>query len=317
MASGEAAPAPAAVQTFLLRVSIHCQGCKKKVSKVLKSIEGVHNVTVDRAQQKVTVTGTVDADTLVRRLYKSGKQAVPWHPPTAEAKKPEAAVAAPEALPAPPAGDGGKDDDAADKKSEQEAGSEKKPEAEKETELVKKAEKEEAKPSDEAKKDGSESEEAAAVTAKETGNDEDEANKKKNKPKDAGEAEPAAAAVERSLSPAPKHAHEEYYPYYAQQPMLSYHMAQPRASVSYYAPRPEQAYSVQQPPPQPAYSVQQPHQQPMQQWSPSYLYMPYPQAAPESYYHDYYSPPETHSSPPLQDSYRIFDDENPNSCSVM
>uniref|UniRef100_A0A0A9E1Q9 Uncharacterized protein n=1 Tax=Arundo donax TaxID=35708 RepID=A0A0A9E1Q9_ARUDO len=97
-------------------------------------------------------------------------------------------------------------------------------------------------------------------------------------------------------------------------------MAQPSASVSYYAPQPQPAYSMQQPPPQqqPAYSMQHQQPQPMQQWSPSYLYLPYPHTAPEPYYQDYYSPPGTHASPPpLQDSYRLFDDENPNSCSVM
>uniref|UniRef100_A0A0A9HSI1 HMA domain-containing protein n=1 Tax=Arundo donax TaxID=35708 RepID=A0A0A9HSI1_ARUDO len=338
MASGEAAPA--AMQTVVLKVSIHCHGCKKKVRKVLKSIEGVQNVAVDAAQHMVTVTGTVDADTLIKRLYKSGKQALPWqwHQPRAAAKKPEAA-SAPEAQPAA-AGDGGKDSAAAaadkkpeepvkepqgetsEKKPEQEAAApEKKPEAEKVTESSKK---EEAKPNDEAaKKDGGESEaaerkakgaepakEAAATAAKEVGNDEGEAKKSKsNKPEDAGEAKPVATA-ERTLSAppraAPKHAFEEYdRPYYAPQPVLSYHTAQPSASVSYYAP-------------QPAYSMEHQQPQPMQQWSPSYLYLPYPHTAPEPYYQDYYSPPGTHAAPPpLQDSYRLFDDENPNSCSVM
>ncbi|XP_062211251.1 heavy metal-associated isoprenylated plant protein 35-like [Phragmites australis] len=336
MASGDAAPG--AVQTVVLRVSIHCQGCKKKVRKVLKNVEGVHNVTVDGAAHKVTVTGTVDADTLVKRLYKSGKQAVPWQwrPPAAADKKPEAAAAE-----AQPAGDGGKDAAAAaaadkkpeepvkepqaessEKKPEQETGaSEKKPDAEKITET----EKEEAKPSDKTKKNDGASEaaepkaknaepakEAVAPAAKDVANEEDGAKKSKNnEPKGGCEAEPAVT-VERSLSSppmaAPKHAYEEYsYPYNAPQPVLSYHMAQPSASQSYYAPQP-----------QPAYSVQQAQAQSMPDWSPSYLHMPYQQhSAPESYYHDYYSPPGTHASPPLQDSYRIFDDENPNSCSVM
>ncbi|KAG2540827.1 hypothetical protein PVAP13_9NG584100 [Panicum virgatum] len=118
MATG-AATAP--VQTVVLRVSIHCHGCKKKVRKVLKSVEGVQSVTVDAAQHKVTVTGTVDANTLVQRLHKSGKKGVPWqycHPP---ANKTEAAPAPEAAPPAQPAGDGGKDAaaKAADKKPEE------------------------------------------------------------------------------------------------------------------------------------------------------------------------------------------------------
>ncbi|KAG2540829.1 hypothetical protein PVAP13_9NG584100 [Panicum virgatum] len=181
MATG-AATAP--VQTVVLRVSIHCHGCKKKVRKVLKSVEGVQSVTVDAAQHKVTVTGTVDANTLVQRLHKSGKKGVPWqycHPP---ANKTEAAPAPEAAPPAQPAGDGGKDAaaKAADKKPEEAvkepqvessekkqpkqeaAGTEKKaeaePKAEKKAEAEPKAEKKV-----EAKKDGGDSE-AAETKAK-------------------------------------------------------------------------------------------------------------------------------------------------------
>ncbi|KAG8063392.1 hypothetical protein GUJ93_ZPchr0003g18276 [Zizania palustris] len=366
MASAEVV-APAVAQTVVLRVSIDCMGCKKKVRKVLRSIEGVHDVKVDAAMHKVTVTGTVDGDTLVRRLYKSGKQALPWRhphtPPVAPAKKAEAA---PEPVAPAPAGDA-----AADKKPEEQAVKEAAPAAEssekktaeqgaesenkghvaeKGAEPEKKEE--ETKPSVEAKKDASQSEAAetkggngsepikesappAPAAAKQAGNDGDE-EKEKSKPKEAGDAVPvlAAATTERSPFPppaAPKHAHEEpYYPYpyyAAPQPVLSYHMAQPSASVSYYAPQPETAYSVKQqqpsppPPPQPQPQPQQqppPQPQPMQQhWSPSYLYMPYPHSTPDSYYHDYYSPPGTQALPPLHDSYRMFDDENPNACRVM
>uniref|UniRef100_A0A0E0KDM4 HMA domain-containing protein n=1 Tax=Oryza punctata TaxID=4537 RepID=A0A0E0KDM4_ORYPU len=383
MASADAvSPAPATpaaqqqLQTVVLRVSIHCLGCKKKVRKVLRNIEGVKDVKVDAAMHKVTVTGTVDGDTLVKRLYKSGKQAVPWqHPHVAPVPAPEATKVI---EPAPAGDDGGKGDAPAEeekaakeaaqaesseeKKTEQGGESEKKPEAEKEAE---KKEEEEAKPTDEAKKDaggegeavpetkakgsdGAEPELAkeavpAAAAAKKASNDEDVAKEEKTKLKDAVDAAPPAAATttttERSLhfSPAPAHkqhaAHEEHYPYPyygTPQPVMSYHMAQPTTSVSYYAPRPEPAYSMQQHPP-PAYPVQQQQQQypppppspqpqaqtMQQQWSPSYLYMPYPHSSPDSYYRDYYSPPGTAHAPPLQDEYRMFDDENPNACSVM
>lgn len=357
MASGAAA-APV-VQTVVLKVAIHCHGCKKKVRKVLRGIEGVQDVTVDASQHKVTVTGTVDADTLIKRLYKSGKKGVPWqcHPPAKNSEP------APEAPPAPlPAGDGGKDAAAAvaaadkkseeavkepqgesseeekKKKSEQEqedgAAEKKQPEAESSKEVEKVVE---------AKTDGGDSEGAetkqakgaAAEPAKEApaaagaANDEDEA-KKSDKAKDAGTAEPAAVTTERSLplapAPAPKHAYEHEYrpPYYAApaQPVLSYHAAQRSSSVSHFAPQAQPAYSTQQAHPHQAYySAQQPqpHPQPGKQWSPSYLYMPYPHAAaPEPYYQqDYYGPPGMHASPMHDSSYRIFDDENPNSCSVM
>ncbi|EMS61901.1 hypothetical protein TRIUR3_17510 [Triticum urartu] len=110
MASGEAEPLQ--YTTTVLRVSIHCEGCKKKVKKVLHSIEGVYKVTIDATQHKVTVTGSVAADALVRRLLKSGKHAALWPvpapaPPATEAKKPEEA---------PSAGKGGKGAEKADAK---------------------------------------------------------------------------------------------------------------------------------------------------------------------------------------------------------
>ncbi|KAG6703890.1 hypothetical protein I3842_07G107900 [Carya illinoinensis] len=57
-----------------LEVSIHCEGCKKKVKKILQSIEGVYTTTVDAQQHKVTVTGNVDADTLIKKLQRSGRK---------------------------------------------------------------------------------------------------------------------------------------------------------------------------------------------------------------------------------------------------
>ncbi|GMY16881.1 heavy metal-associated isoprenylated plant protein 36-like [Fagus crenata] len=65
-------------QTWVLRVSIHCEGCKKKVKKVLQGIEGVYETTVDSQQHKVVVTGNVEADTLIKRLLRSGKHAELW-----------------------------------------------------------------------------------------------------------------------------------------------------------------------------------------------------------------------------------------------
>ncbi|XAR57091.1 hypothetical protein NMG60_11025112 [Bertholletia excelsa] len=62
-------------QTWVLKVSIHCQGCKRKVRKVLQSIDGVYTTSVDSEQQKVTVTGNVEAETLIKKLVKTGKHA--------------------------------------------------------------------------------------------------------------------------------------------------------------------------------------------------------------------------------------------------
>ncbi|KAM0062898.1 putative heavy metal-associated domain, HMA, heavy metal-associated domain superfamily [Helianthus debilis subsp. tardiflorus] len=64
--------------TFSLKVNIHCDGCKHKVRKILKKIEGVYSVDIDSEQQKVNVSGNVDSNTLIKKLIKSGKYAEVW-----------------------------------------------------------------------------------------------------------------------------------------------------------------------------------------------------------------------------------------------
>ncbi|KAA8545172.1 hypothetical protein F0562_019939 [Nyssa sinensis] len=69
---------PLKYKTWLLKVSIHCEGCKRKVKKVLQNIEGVYTVNIESKQQKVTVTCNVDAEILIKKLIKSGKHAELW-----------------------------------------------------------------------------------------------------------------------------------------------------------------------------------------------------------------------------------------------
>ncbi|KAF5958597.1 hypothetical protein HYC85_005822 [Camellia sinensis] len=67
-------------QKVELRVSVNCcDGCKKKVKKVLRSIEGVYKTEIDPLQPKVIVVGNVEPQTLIRKLLKSGKQAEIWN----------------------------------------------------------------------------------------------------------------------------------------------------------------------------------------------------------------------------------------------
>ncbi|KAG8067209.1 hypothetical protein GUJ93_ZPchr0005g15656 [Zizania palustris] len=91
MAVAEEGPEPLKYQTLALKVSIHCEGCKKKVKKVLHSIEGVYKTDIDVQHQKVVVIGNVSVDTLVKKLAKTGKHAEPWPepaPPPAAANSP-------------------------------------------------------------------------------------------------------------------------------------------------------------------------------------------------------------------------------------
>ncbi|KAI3763787.1 hypothetical protein L2E82_13784 [Cichorium intybus] len=66
------------IQTCILRVNLHCDGCKHKVKKILQRIEGVYQVSIDAEQQKVTVLGSVDSATLIKKLVKAGKHAETW-----------------------------------------------------------------------------------------------------------------------------------------------------------------------------------------------------------------------------------------------
>ncbi|KAL0418827.1 UNVERIFIED_CONTAM: Heavy metal-associated isoprenylated plant protein 35 [Sesamum radiatum] len=76
--SGSDSSEPLKFMTWALRLSIHCKGCKKKVKKVLQSIEGVYKIDINSEQHKVVVTGNVDSETLIKKLVKSGKKAELW-----------------------------------------------------------------------------------------------------------------------------------------------------------------------------------------------------------------------------------------------
>ncbi|MED6144935.1 hypothetical protein PIB30_020231 [Stylosanthes scabra] len=69
---------PLKYQTWFLKVSIHCDGCRRKVKKVLQSIDGVFTTKIDQQEQKVTVTGIVTVETLLRKLLRAGKHAEIW-----------------------------------------------------------------------------------------------------------------------------------------------------------------------------------------------------------------------------------------------
>ncbi|XP_073025466.1 heavy metal-associated isoprenylated plant protein 33-like [Primulina eburnea] len=66
------------IQTCVLKVNIHCDGCKHKVKKILQKIDGVYTTNIDSEQGKVTVSGNVDPATLIKKLTKNGKHAEIW-----------------------------------------------------------------------------------------------------------------------------------------------------------------------------------------------------------------------------------------------
>ncbi|XP_057819171.1 heavy metal-associated isoprenylated plant protein 27 isoform X2 [Cryptomeria japonica] len=66
-------------QTVELRVRMDCEGCERIVRKSVENMKGVTSVEVDRKQFKVTVTGYVDANKVLKRVRrKTGKKAEMW-----------------------------------------------------------------------------------------------------------------------------------------------------------------------------------------------------------------------------------------------
>ncbi|KAL3582884.1 hypothetical protein D5086_017216 [Populus alba] len=62
------------IQTCVLKVNIHCDGCKQKVKKILQKIDGVFTTNIDSEQGKVTVSGNVDPAVLIKKLAKSAQR---------------------------------------------------------------------------------------------------------------------------------------------------------------------------------------------------------------------------------------------------
>ncbi|KAI6676092.1 hypothetical protein NL676_036888 [Syzygium grande] len=61
-----------------LKVGLHCEECIKKILKAIKKMEDVDTYDVDMELNKVTVTGNVSSEAVIRALQKIGKQASSW-----------------------------------------------------------------------------------------------------------------------------------------------------------------------------------------------------------------------------------------------
>ncbi|XP_042015268.1 protein SODIUM POTASSIUM ROOT DEFECTIVE 2-like [Salvia splendens] len=70
---------PQQVVVVVLRVSLHCRGCVKKLRKHLSKMEGVKSFDIDFLAKKVTVTGNVMASDVVASISKV-KNAQLWPP---------------------------------------------------------------------------------------------------------------------------------------------------------------------------------------------------------------------------------------------
>ncbi|KFK34925.1 hypothetical protein AALP_AA5G211700 [Arabis alpina] len=59
---------PLALSVVELLVDMDCQGCEKKVRKAISKLDGVDTVEIDVDRQKVTVTGYVDRDEVLKMV---------------------------------------------------------------------------------------------------------------------------------------------------------------------------------------------------------------------------------------------------------
>ncbi|KAK9715995.1 hypothetical protein RND81_06G204500 [Saponaria officinalis] len=69
-------------QVVVLRVSLHCRGCERKMKKHLSKMSGVTSYNVDFIAKKVTVVGDVTPLQVLANISKV-KTAKLWSPPTA------------------------------------------------------------------------------------------------------------------------------------------------------------------------------------------------------------------------------------------
>uniref|UniRef100_A0A0D9YJN7 HMA domain-containing protein n=1 Tax=Oryza glumipatula TaxID=40148 RepID=A0A0D9YJN7_9ORYZ len=336
MASGSE---PIECQVLVLRVSIHCEGCKKKVKKVLQHVPGVFRCDVDARSNKVIVTASrnMDANILVAKLRKSGKQAEPWPeepkqqqppPPPAESQSQETKnqsdeSSKPSDQPAEKPGPDKAEGSAAEPNNPQPS-----PEPTKSTDETPKPNQEIQEPSNakantDANASGNASDETkeAAATGEQPSEPKWKAEQHRERPID------ARVTMEYGGG-----SHVNYMPQPQPVPVMSYNVARPTASAAYYAAPPAPApMSMPMPMARPGPSSQGYIDE---EYSPSYYnrsspYEPYyyPQPSPYRYQHYqqssaddyYYGAPQQRSafSPPRGAYGEMFNDENANSCSVM
>ncbi|KAF8101819.1 hypothetical protein N665_0201s0133 [Sinapis alba] len=90
-----AAPAAAAVSAFVYKVDMHCEGCSKKIKRMVKHFAGVKDVTVDMGGNKLMVVGKIDPVKLREKLEERMKRMVVLtNPPPPSPPKVDASAAA-------------------------------------------------------------------------------------------------------------------------------------------------------------------------------------------------------------------------------
>nr|XP_043633938.1 heavy metal-associated isoprenylated plant protein 21-like [Erigeron canadensis] len=66
------------MQTVEIKVKMDCDGCERRVKNSVKYMKGVKTVEVNRKQSKVTVSGNVDPNKVLKNVKNTGKTAIFW-----------------------------------------------------------------------------------------------------------------------------------------------------------------------------------------------------------------------------------------------
>ncbi|GAB2275152.1 hypothetical protein Dimus_009913 [Dionaea muscipula] len=75
------------VTTAVLKVAYHCHGCGQKIHKTVSTYKGVHTVSIDKENDVVRVTGTMDAKALAECLKEKLRRPVEVVPEKKEKDK--------------------------------------------------------------------------------------------------------------------------------------------------------------------------------------------------------------------------------------
>ncbi|XP_031400120.1 heavy metal-associated isoprenylated plant protein 20-like [Punica granatum] len=67
-----------AMLTVDIKVKMDCDGCERRVRNAVSSMKDAKSVEVNRKQSKVTVSGYVDPNKVLKRVRRTGKRAEFW-----------------------------------------------------------------------------------------------------------------------------------------------------------------------------------------------------------------------------------------------
>jgi len=69
---------PGTMAVVELKVGMHCERCIKAIKKAIKTIDDMESYQLETETNKVTVTGNVTPEEVVKALHKIGKTATCW-----------------------------------------------------------------------------------------------------------------------------------------------------------------------------------------------------------------------------------------------